>query len=264
MPRYIGAVTNLLLGKKEGKTLYEKWKANNETKIDENLPLGIRVGGMLEIDIPQSSLVLCRGDIVMKKPPKRGIIFSIGIEPLESDLKIIRVYYSKSVDEPDDVSEVAFLQVELKGKTILETKVFTLDNEFDLTEDDSDSVFDNGDGTFTASIPFWLSGDQPILGGPEFQIPKGEDDLWAFTRVSKPNLSQQVTEERIETLYSSSFEKSGVPMKLTLAEYHRLFKNPKAFSGREYCTIRLNETPENASIEVYLGVSVEKSKITAY
>lgn len=262
MPRYIGAVTNLLLGKKEGQTLFEKWKAYKEPKFDENLPLGVRVGGMLEIDIPQSNFVLCRGDIAMKKPSKRGIIFSIGIEHLEDDLKIIRAYYSKSIDEPDDVSEVAFLQIEMEGKTILETKVFTLDNEFDLTEDISQVVFDNGDGTLTASIPFWLSGEQPILGGPEFNIPKDDEDIWPFTRVSKPNLSQQVIEKRIETLYSSSSEKSGITMKLTFAEYHRLFKNPKAFSGREYCTVRLNETTENVSIEVYLGVSVEKSKIT--
>jgi hypothetical protein len=264
--RHLGAITKrAILGDGKGKTLFERMTEGKEPRIDEDLPFGIKIGGMIEIDIPKSSYVLVRNDLVMQKPAKRGTVFSIGEIDFGGGLKIIRVYYSKSVDEPEDVAGVAFLQIEMQGTKVLQTKIYTLNVEFDLTEDDSDAVFDNGDGTFSASIPNWLNSEQPILGAPEFYVPNENDDedQWVYSRVSKPNLMEQVVEEREEILYDSSFKRSAITMKLTTAEYSRAFENEKAFDGRELCIVRLNETDDDATIEVYLGISVEKSKISS-
>lgn len=261
-----GAISKrALLGEGQGKTAYERYREGKEPRIDENLPFDLRVGGMIELDIPLSSWVLVRGDIAMKKPAKRGKIFAIGKIDLGSDLHIIRVYYSKSVEENSDIAGISFLQIEMEADKVLETKIFTLDNEFDLTDDDSEVVFDNGDGTLTASIPLWINSDEPILGAPEFYIPNEDEekDEWVYTRDSKPNLMEQIIDEREEILYDSTFKRSAVSMKLTAAEYSRAFENESAFGGREFCIVRLTETKDDASIEVYLGISIESSKIMA-
>ena len=264
--KIIGAITKrLIFGDPNGKSMFEKYKESKEPRVDDDLPFGLKNGGMIEIDIPLANMVLVRNDIAMQKPAKRGVIFSIGKIDLGGDLKIIRVYYTKSVGEPEDVADVAFLQIEMKGSEVLQTKIFTLNAEFDLTDDDSDSFFDNGDGTYTASIPHWLYSDEPVLGAPEFYVPKDDEseDVWVYDRVSQAAVMEQVVDKIEEKIYDTPLKKSEEIMKLTTAEYSRNFNNEKAFDGRELCIVRLTETEEDASIEVYLGISVEKSKISS-
>lgn len=245
-----------VLGDGKGTTLYENFLNKFKDRVDENLPLGIKIGSLIEFDI-LAHIVLAEDEFLFGEISGKLQVFTFGKVVISDDLKIHR-FYLKSLDDSD---LIYLLEVGTEKENVLSTKIYRMYSELALSSDYEEAVTPDG----KAAINHWISGDTPILGAPEFSIfdEGNTDENIVYVRKDSPELKEQRIEKEKEVLYDEPKDENLDYLTHTVAYYGRVTESI-AFDSEEFCMVRLSESNDFASIQIYIGVKIEKTQIKIF
>lgn len=204
----------------------------------KELPLDIRLGGIVDLDALETRFTLNRDNFKMKIPRTlKGYITAIGEVQLDHDLQIYNVYVSENIDDREPMFT---LKIELVNNVISVAKIFT--------------VFEKVYPSTVKDWEEWLDGDAdnyPYLGGLEFGIQSGE----IFKRVWESGVEEVVRTKFIENV---SKEDSHIETLNIVSLYGRELDNGEI----EYLYLsNIEDSNLNNFIKIELGIAVKESEL---
>lgn len=245
-----------ILGDGQGTTLFQKWKQkyddNKIPRVDENLPLGIKLGSLVELDL-LSDFTLGEDDFLIPEFEGKGEVYAFGKIEVSSSLKVYR-FYVRSMNYEN--FEDYFLEVGTKNGEVLSTILYVLYQELDVVESYNDVVTPDG----KAALNYWLGEDNPLIGGIDFSIHLEEGQKVDYIRMDSPNDNRVITTEEKEVIYDEPKDQDLEHITNIVGEYARAVEST-AFGGKEFLIVRASESQSTASIQIFIGVEISKTQI---
>lgn len=235
-----------IVGDGEGTTLYEKMKDKFKDRVDEKLVLGIKIDSLIDLDI-ENDAMLGEESFLFPDLSGKSQIIAFGTIKISDNLKITR-FYAKTLANPETIF---IIEVGENNKEVEIIKLYAMYDELYLTDEDCPApVTDNGE----AVLKHWIGNTNPLIGAPEFRITKDKKDfiyqnIGGKTSVEKESIFDLPKDEDID------YEKH------TVAYYSRKLEGELSYDGAELCMLRLTETADAASVQIYIGVEISKTKI---
>ena len=243
-----------ILGDGKGKTLFEKWREkyddNKIPRVDENLPLGIKLGSFIEIDL-LSEFTLGEGDFLIPEFEGKGEVYAFGKIEISSSLKVYRFYVRSMNEDFEDY----YLEIGTKTGEVLSIVLYVLYQELDVVEYHDNPVTDDN----KAALNHWLGGDTPLIGGQDFSIHL-EGQKVDYIRIDSPNDNRVITTEEKEVIYDEPKDQDLEYINNIVGEYARAVEST-AFGGKEFLVVRASESQSTASIQIFIGVEISKTQI---
>lgn len=203
-----------------------------------NLPLDIRIGGIVDLTSIQSRLILNRDNFEMNAPETlKGYIIAIGEIKLDDELQIFNIYVSENIDD----KESAFtLKIEILNGLISIVKVFTpYETVYPETVKDWEE---------------WLDGDEenyPNIGGLEFFTKTGVK----YNRVWEDGIEETVRTKYIESITKDEEHKDTLNI---VSLYGKELNNKEI----EYLFVSNIEDAElNNFVRIELGITIQESEL---
>lgn len=230
------------LGQKKYDGLKEAYKRIGAKRIDEDLPLGLRFSGMIEVG--EVDFILGQPDLKVRRPPNTEVILSCG-RFLIGESTAHRFYFS-SADTP------YMLQVVTRGNdgTIEECKLFMAHDEI-----------------YPQDWDFWLSERDGYIGLSVFQLKDGtlywrvweNDD--AQVVVQQDAQGEPVTHippvQFIETMYYDAYGDRNETLKHDAMLYGRHVNQ----DVDEYLLISAVNERDGASVQIWLGLELSPTAL---
>lgn len=248
-----------ILGDGEGKTLWEKYKESGKPRVDENLPLGIKIGSLVELDI-ETDFILGEGEFIIPHFSGKAQVFAFGEVDLGDDLKITR-FYANLLDEPEKIFTI---EIGTQANEIGSIHLYIMYDEMALVDTYSEPVTPKNE----AALNWWVDGNPPILGDTGFEIFLEEGRNVVY------HSNGGLMEEK-EVIYDLPKDEELEYISHRVSYNYRQLENT-AFGGRELCMVRLSKSGktdfifrnqndyDSASIEIYVGVEITKTQIKIY
>jgi hypothetical protein len=234
---------NLLkrIGLKKVDEVKESYQKMGAERIDKNLPLGIRINGIVEI--PEVDFILGGNDLKIKYPGSSNIVSSYGYFPV-GDSKVHRFYL-------DAGETIYLLQVVLdRQQAIEECKLFMPYDE--LFPDDWD---------------FWLAERDGYIGYEIFQTKDGVQyfRVWGSdeepTVVAQDEQGNQITRispfEFIETIHTNPYGDQTETVKYDSMMYGRHVNE----NVDEYLIVSAVNERDGASVQIMVGIELQSASI---
>lgn len=244
-----------ILGDGEGTTLWEKWTKKYDEKniprVDENLPLGIKIGSMIELDL-LAAFILGEGDYLTPQFSGKGEVYAFGKINAHDSFEVVR-FYVRSIN--NDFNDY-FLEFGLKNGEILSIILYSLYQELDLVESADEPV--NADGK--AALNHWLGDNSPLIGSKDFTIFMQDGRQIDYIRIDSPNENRVIRTEEKEIIYDEPKDTDLEHITNIVGEYARAVDNT-AFGNKEILIARLSELKDSAYIQIFIGVEINKNQI---
>jgi hypothetical protein len=232
------------IGQKKYDQLKDSYQTGATVRIDKDLPLGLRINGMVEI--PEVDFILGGSDLKIKHPGTSNTVLSYGTFPV-GDASVNRFY----LDGPE---QPYVLQVVVDSKKIVEEcKLFM----------PYDEVYPQRSEDWA----FWLADADGYIGLSVFQIKDGTQYLrvWqndgAETVVEEDGSGNRLTRippvQLEETLYLDPYGKETEIVKYESMLYGRHAND----SVDEYVLLAAVEEKDGASIQIMVGIELAPAAI---
>lgn len=232
------------VAKNKTEPIYKIFGGKVESEPEDKLPLGIHLGGKIQIE--QTSFLLGRkGEIPLQleSPGKELIVIAYG-QIKYDNAKIYRIYL-----ESVDSSKEAILQIVEEDGNISEVRLFrSIDEIYPADEDE---------------WAFWLADDDGYIGLNEFSLK--EDDFPdstppAYFRVWGDESQYRVQPlEWIEFLHFAQDESQIMKITHQIMLYGRWVNEDNDIA--EYALLDMEESSEEACVNVFLGIEIEPAGI---
>jgi|GEM_PF-2394051 len=212
-------------------------KQKSKRPIQE-LPLDIRLGGIIDLESISTRLLLNRDSLNML-PPKilKGYITSIGTIKLDDDLNIYNVYASENID---DDKPIFTLKIEMLKGVISVVKVFT---HYETIYPSTVSEWEK-----------WLDGDEenyPNIGGLTFKTPSDIE----YARIWEPEVEETVRTKFIESI---STENTNIETLNIVSLYGRELETKEI----EFLYVsNIEDADLNNFIKIELGLAIKESEL---
>ncbi len=230
------------LGEKKYEGLKEAYRRVGAKRIDENLPLGLRFNGMLEID--EVDFILGQPDLKIIRPLNAEVILSYGRFPIGSST-VHRCYFSS-------------------GDTPYMLQVVTNDRDNALEEC---KLFMAYDEIYPQDWNFWLSETDGYIGLSVFQLKDGT----LYWRVWENNDAQVIVQQDaqgdpvthippvqfIETIYYDAYGDRSETLKHDAMLYGRHVNQ----DVDEYLLISAVNEREGASVQIWVGLELSPTAL---
>jgi len=217
---------------------------NEVQKIDsKNLPLGLRLNGLIDVSAINTQLILNRNILEIKDfSTLKGYIASIGEINLDSNLKIYKVYVSENVDEEDVIFRI---EIEMLNENISNIKIFK--NYAEIYPETAEEWQE------------WLDGDDenyPNIGGVDFSTPNGK----FYTRIWQEDSEETVRYNYIEYRYIKSFDEKPQTIEHSATLYGR---DLDSMNTKEYLLAShfVNHGSEESLISIDLGLEITQTDL---
>jgi hypothetical protein len=234
---------NLLkrIGLKKVDEVKESYHKRGLERVDKDLPLGIRINGIVEI--PEVDFILGGNDLKIKHPGSSNIVTSYGSFPV-GDSRVHRFYL--------DAGEMIYMLqvVTNRQNSIEECKLFMPYDE--LYPDDWD---------------FWLAERDGYIGYEIFQTKDGVQyfRVWGSdeeaTVVSEDEQGNQITRispfEFLETIHTSPYGDETETVKYDSMLYGRHVNE----NVDEYLMVSAVNERDGASVQIMVGIELQPSSI---
>jgi len=246
-----------IYGKEEGKTFFETLKEDKIDECDKDLPLDIKMNSILSFDCGADMIIADKDFLFFIDEEEKFKVFSIGKIKVTSDIMLYRFYIQGLESET-----IFILEIGTKNKVVLSSSLYFNYDSLGIVRYSDEAVTSNSE----AALNHWLEGKTPILGAPTFSIYKensGEEIQIEYQRVNSPELMKQVVSKETEFIYDKQKDENVEEITHTVAYYGRMLDN-LAFGGKELCMVRLSESEQSASMEIYVGVEFKNSQIKKY
>jgi len=230
------------LGQKKYEDLKGAYKRIGAKRIDENLPLGLRVNGMIEVD--EVDFILGGPDLKVKQPKSSEIILSYGRFVIGSST-VHRCYFSSG-----DIPYMLQIVVDGQQGALEECKLFMAHDEI-----------------YPQDWDFWLSEKDGYIGLSVFQIKDGtlywrvweNDD--AQVVVQQDSQGEPITHippvQFIETMYYDAYGERTETLKHDAMLYGRHVNQ----EVDEYLLISAVNERDGASVQIWLGLELSPSAL---
>jgi hypothetical protein len=209
-------------------------------RIDKDLPLGLRIRGLVEV--PIVDFVLGGEDLKIKHPGTRNPVVAYGSFDLGGST-VNRFY----LESPEEI--YALQIVANRSKEIEECKLFM----------PFDEVYPNNPRDWD----FWLSPDDGYIGLDAFQT-KDEilyDRVWAGEGpVGSGEVDRVAPFEFAETVYHDPYGEDWESVKYFSMLYGRHINE----QVDEYLLLSAVEEEEGASIQIMVGVEIDPGSLVVY
>lgn len=231
------------IGKKKIDQRKESSKRSGLERIDKDLPLGLRINGI--VDFSQVDFILGGADLKVTYPGTGNVISSYGYFSMgRSDVK--RFYFDSS-------NGVYMLQVVTdRNNAVEECKLFL----------PYDEVFPEDWG-------FWLADEDGYIGLDSFQLKDGTQyyRVWenedAMRIVEEDDQGNRLTRippaEFLETIYLDSYGEQTETVKYSSMLYGRSVTE----EVNEFLLVSAVEEQEGASIQIMVGIELQPVSIKA-
>jgi len=202
------------------------------------LPLDIRLGGIIDLESIATRLLLNRDNLQMVTPKTlKGYITSIGTIKLDDDLSIYNVYASENID---DEKSIFTLKIELLKGVISVVKIFT---HYETIYPSTVSEWEK-----------WLDGDEnnyPNIGGLEFKTPSEVE----YERIWERGIEETVRTKFIESI---STENTNIETLNIVSLYGRELETKEI----EFLYVsNIEDADLNNFIKIELGLAVKESEL---
>lgn len=243
-----------ILGDQKGKTLYEKIQEKLKDRVDQNLPLDIKIGSMVVIDT-KSDAILGEGKFLFPDVSGESEIIGFGTIKASDDLKITR-FYARTINKKDKDNkpiEILFIiDIGEEDKKITSIKLYCLYQGLALSDEENSKPVNEQD---EAVLSHWIGGDNPLIGIPEFKIIRdGKEYIYHKTLGGVHNVE-------LENIFDLPKDEDIDEEKHMTAYYSRKLDGELSYDGGELCMLRLTETSDSASIQIFIGVEINEIKI---
>ena len=229
------------IGQKKYDQLKDSYQTGATVRIDKDLPLGLRINGMVEI--PEVDFILGGDSLKVKHPGSSNVVVSYGSFPV-GDSRVHRFYL-------DAQSLIYVLQIITdRQKVIEECKLFMPYDE--IYPDDWD---------------FWLAERDGYIGYEIFQTKDGVQyfRVWGSdenaTVVSEDEQGNKITRiqpfEFLETLHLSSYGDQTETVKYDSMLYGRHANE----NVDEYLLVSAVNERDGASVQIMVGIELQPSSI---
>ncbi|MGC8906975.1 MAG: DUF2491 family protein [Desulfomonilaceae bacterium] len=230
------------LGRKKYEDLKEAYKRVGAKRIDDNLPLGLRLNGMIEID--EVDFILGQPNLKVKRPENTEIILSYGRFLIGSST-VHRCYFS-SADTPYMLQIVS----DDRSGALEECKLFMAHDEI-----------------YPQDWDFWLSERDGYIGLSIFQLKDGT----LYWRVWENDDAQMIVQQDaqgepithippvqfIETMYYDVYGDRSETLKHDAMLYGRHVNQ----DVDEYLLISAVNEKEGASVQIWLGLELSPAAL---
>jgi hypothetical protein len=231
------------IGRKKIDQIKDSVQEGRTEKIDLDLPLGLRMNGLVEIS--QVEFVLGGNDLKIKHPGTGSTVVAIGVFSLGQS-NVRRLYL-------DSDNGMFMLQVVLdRNKTVEECKLFMPYDEI-----------------YPEDWRFWLADEDGYIGLNVFQLKDGSqysrawEDEDAMTVVEQDDQGNQITRipplEYLETICHDRTGRSMETVKYDTMLYERQV-NESLF---EYLMVSAVNDQEGASVQIMVGIELQPGSIQA-
>jgi hypothetical protein len=218
--------------------LFSFFRQKKRKPVQKELPLDIRIGGIVDIEAIENRLIVNRNNFKMKIPKSlKGYITGVGEIRLDDSMEIYNVYVSENIDDPDPLF---ILKIEMLSGSISVAKIFTsYETIYPSTVEEWEE---------------WLDGDEenyPYIGGLEFTSPDGVE----YQRVWEQGVEETVRSKFIEKVT----KESGTSETLNIVSlYGRELENGEI----EYLYLSNREDAElNNFIQIELGIAIKENEL---
>jgi len=230
------------LGQKKYEGLRDSYKRIGAKRIDEDLPLGLRFNGMVEVD--EVDFILGQPDLKVVRPSNAEVILSYG-RFLMGASTVHRCYFS-SADTP------YMLQIVTGGSSgaLEECKLFMAHDEI-----------------YPQDWDFWLSEREGYIGLSIFQIQDGTlywrvwENEGAQAIVQQDSQDESVTHippvQFIETMYFDAYGDRSETLKHDAMLYGRHVNE----NVDEYLLISAVNEKDGASVQIWLGLELSPTAL---
>jgi len=218
--------------------LYFLTRYKSKRPITE-LPLDIRIGGIVNLENISSRFIINRDNFQMVKPYQlKGYITTIGKIRLDDDMSIYNIYVSENIDDKESIFT---LKIELVNGVISVVKLFT---NYKVIYPSTVSEWEE-----------WLDGDEenyPNIGGLEFITPSGIK----YKRVWESGVEETVRTKFIENI---STEENHMDTLNIVSLYGRELESNEI----EYLYVsNIEDSDLNNFIKIELGIAIKESELT--
>jgi len=234
---------NLLkrIGLKKIDDAKDAYKKASLERIDKDLPLGIRIDGI--IDIPEVDFILGGDALKVKHPGSGNVISSYGTFPV-GDSKIHRFYFS--------------------GKDVIYMLQIVTDRQNGIEEC---KLFMPYDEIYPDDWNFWLAERDGYIGYEIFQTKDGMQyfRVWGSDEeavvVEEDQQGNQITRiapfEFLETIYLTPYGDQSETVKYDAMLYGRHVND----NVDEYLLVSAVNDKEGASVQIMVGVELQPASI---
>lgn len=229
------------MGLKKIDDLKDSYKKTTRERIDKNLPLGIRIQGIVEI--PQVDFILGGESLKIRHPGSGNVVVSYGTFPVGGS--VTHRFYLNAADL------VYMLQIVTdRNLGIEECKLFMPYDEI-----------------YPQDWGFWLSDKDGYIGYESFQTKDGVryDRVWDNEEgkvvVESDDQGNQITRippfEYLETIYLSPYGDESETVKYDSMLYGRQVNE----NVDEYLLLSAVNEKEGASVQILVGIELQPSSI---
>ena len=225
---------------KKAKEFSAAWGESGKERIDKNLPLGLRVRGMVEV--PIVDFVLGGDDLKVRHPGTRNTIVAYGSSSLGG--ATVHRFYLETADD------IYALQVVADNKNeIEECKLFMpLDEVYPETPEDWD---------------FWLSPEDGSIGLDAFQTKDGIlfDRVWAGGgQTGSGEVDRVAPVEYTETVYH---DPSGNDWE-SITYLSMLYGRHVNERVDEYLLVSAVEEEDGAAVQIMAGLGIDPGSLVVF
>jgi hypothetical protein len=232
------------VAKNKTEPIYKMFGGKVENEPENKLPLGIHIGGKIQLE--QTSFLLGRkGEIPLQleSPGKELIVIAYG--QIKYDNANVYRIYLESVDS----SKEAMLQIVEEDGNIAEIRLFrTIDEIYPTDEDEWD---------------FWLAEADGYIGLNEFSLK--EEDFPDSIPPSYLRVWGEDSQFRVKPLEWKEFLRSAQDESRIIQITHQLMLYGRWVNEdndiAEYVLLDMEESSDEACVNVFLGIEIEPAGI---
>ncbi|MBT5871875.1 MAG: DUF2491 family protein [Candidatus Latescibacteria bacterium] len=205
-------------------------------RVDENLPLKVKIGGLIELDEP--ALLAYHGLIQFEFPRFPAVVETVGKIDLGGNVFAHRCYLEKAE---------SFLQIVTENDVVAECRLYVLDRE----------IYPSSD----ADWDLWIDPETGIVGSPD--VLHGEPEELLYSREWVDGEYQADPVHIRERFLKDPFGEDVVVEEQQAMSYFRVASgNPEDEEDPQRVDEFLLISVGDGVVELYLGVDLLESEIT--